>query len=186
MIVRSSFLARSFALVLALGLALPASAGPGHDGGHDDEAPALATDPAKPRFEAQSDMFEVVGILHGDELVLTLDDYATNAPVAGARIELESTEFSAVGEFRAERGDYRFAAAPLNRPGTHPITLTVAAGEEMDLLAADLVVSEPPHDEAHAHSLAERLLLGAGGVLVIAALGFGVMLVRRRQSPPAR
>lgn len=180
---RCTAFARGLALLFTLVCALPAAAGPGHDGGHDhDEAPTVTAGPSKPRFETHSELFEVVGTLAGNELVLTLDDYASNAPISGARIELESGEFKAMGEFRAEQGEYRFGATPLTVPGTHPITLTVSAGDEMDLLAADLVVSAP-QEAPHADGLGVRALWGAGGVAALTALAVGLLLVRRRHSP---
>jgi hypothetical protein len=177
-------LLRHLALILTVGIAAHALAGPGHDGGHDhDEMPALTSGPSLPRFEAHSELFEVVGTLNHGELSLTLDAYATNDPVRDARIELESGDYKAVGEFRAEQGIYRFAAVPFAEPGSYPVTLTITAGDDIDLLAADLVV--PPAAPASAvvgASAPNRILLwGAGGVAVVLALAFGL----RRGRPAA-
>jgi len=171
---------RRLALVLAVGLAVPALAGPGHDGGHDhDEAPVVTAGPALPRFEAHSDLFEIVGTLdHHGELSLTLDRYATNEPVPDARIELESGSVKANAEFRPELGAYRFAANAFGEPGSYPITLTVTAGSDVDLLAADLVVPPPePAAATDAPAVDRRLWWGAGGVLAVLALAFAL---RRR------
>ncbi|MCK0506490.1 hypothetical protein [Aromatoleum anaerobium] len=178
---------RRLALALAVGLAAPALAGPGHEGGHDhDEAPIVTSGAALPRFEAHSDLFEVVGTLRGGELALTLDDYATNAPVAGARVELESGSYRSVGE-PVEAGSYRFGDTPFAAPGTYPVMLTVSAGDDVDLLAADLVVAAPAVDAATGSaSLRERLLWGAGGVLALVTLGLGVRArLQRRPRPGA-
>ncbi len=77
-----------------LGAGLPAVAGPGHD--HGDAAPA-ATGSALPRFAAVSETFELVGVLDGKQVTLYLDRFADNAPVRGAKIELEiaGAKFSA-------------------------------------------------------------------------------------------
>jgi len=174
---------RALALFTALGLAAPVQAGPGHDGGHDhDDAPSLAAATAEPRFETHSDVFEVVGALTGGELVLWLDHYATNEPVPDARVELESGSYQAVGEFLAERGLYRFEAAALALPGTHPITLTVTTAADADLLAADLVVPEPPAAAIPSALAAtnEPLLWGAGALAAFAALALGLRRLRRR------
>lgn len=173
---------RRLALILALGLAAPAMAGPGHDGGHEpDEVPLASTGPAQPRFEAHSDLFEVVGALNRGELALTLDRYATNEPVADAQIELESGNYKAIGEARAEPGMYRFESVPFATPGTYPITLTITAGDDVDLLAADLVVPPAPAASAatDASALDRRLWWGAGGVAAVLALAFGL---RRRRT----
>jgi hypothetical protein len=173
---------RRLALILVLGLAAPAMAGPGHEGGHDsDEAPLTVTGSAQPRFEAQSDLFEVVGTVNRGELALTLDRYATNDPVTDAQIELESGSHKAAGAARPEPGMYRFEAGPFATPGTYPITLTITAGGEVDLLAADLVVLPAPAASAATDASApdRRVWWGAGGVAAVLALAFGL---RRRRA----
>lgn len=170
------------AFALATTLATPSLAGPGHEGGHDeDAAPLTAAGPAVPRFEAHSELFELVATLRGADLVLTLDRYASNEPVAGARIELESGAYQAVGTYQPESASYRFAGTPFAAAGTYPVTLTITAGEDVDLLAADLVVPEPaPAADAAAASAstAPTLLWGAAGVG--AALVLTLALRRRR------
>jgi len=54
----------------------------GHD--HGDAKPS-ASGPALPRFTVQSDLFEAVGVLGKDELVVYIDRAATNEPVGEAR-----------------------------------------------------------------------------------------------------
>lgn len=176
-------LVRRLAPILALGLAVPAIAGPGHEGGHDhDEAPVLTAGQALPRFEAHSDLFEVVGALDHGELSLTLDAYATNEPVPDAQIELESGSYKTIGEYRPLLGTYRFESGPFGGPGSYPITLTITAGNDVDLLAADLVVPQIAPDSAATDAPAsdKRLLWGAGSVVAFLALAFG--LSRRRRA----
>ena len=72
--------------VLLLGTSMSATAGEGHD--HGDAAPAAAGT-ALPRFAAVSETFELVGVLDGKQVTLYLDRFADNAPVRGAKIELE-------------------------------------------------------------------------------------------------
>ncbi|MBD5803883.1 hypothetical protein AZOA_33240 [Azoarcus sp. Aa7] len=162
-------------------IATPVFAGPGHEGGHDhDEVQSVASGPAVPRFEAHSELFEVVGVVSRGALTLTLDRYASNEPVPDAQIELESGSFKAQGEYVPERQLYRFASAPFGAPGSYPVTLTITAGEDVDLLAADLVV---PQVEATPAAGAARtsngiLWWGAGGAATILALAFGL---RRRR-----
>ncbi|SIQ06629.1 hypothetical protein SAMN05421829_102154 [Aromatoleum tolulyticum] len=171
----------SLAVAGSLVLATPALAGPGHEGGHDhDEAQPVASGPAVPRFEAHSELFEVVGVVSRGALALTLDRYASNEPVPDAQIELESGSFKAQGEYVPERQLYRFAAAPFAAPGSYPVTLTITAGDDVDLLAADLVV---PQAQAVPSAGAARtskgvLWWGAGGAAAILALAFGL---RRRR-----
>lgn len=150
---------------------LPAAAGPGHD--HGDAAPA-ATGTALPRFAAVSETFELVGVLDGKQLTLYLDRFADNAPVRGAQIELEiaGTPFKAVAQ-----GDdvYEVVLKEAPQPGVLPITATVTAGAEIDLLAGELDLHEVAHtDEApHAHSWKELAGWAAGGLGILAVLLVG-------------
>ena len=135
-------------LLLTSSFAPLAWAGPGHD--HGDEKPAAAS-AASPRFDAHSDTFEVVGMLKGGELIVTVDRYATNEPVLNAKIELESGAIKSIGKFVAETADYRFDGKPFTKPANHPMTLTVTAGQEVDLLSGNLQIvdSHAGHDHAH-------------------------------------
>ncbi|MGL5001383.1 MAG: hypothetical protein ACRDAM_00405, partial [Casimicrobium sp.] len=65
------------AFCAALLLTPLAVAGPGHD--HGDAVPTAAAS-ALPRFTAQSDLFDAVGVLGKDELVVFIDRAATNEP----------------------------------------------------------------------------------------------------------
>ncbi|NMG29984.1 hypothetical protein [Aromatoleum evansii] len=176
---------RRLMLPLVFSLAAPAFAGPGHDGGHEgDETQTMATDPALPRFEAHSDLFEVVGTVNRGEISVTLDTWATNEPVAGAQIELESGSYKANGEFQRDDGSYRFKSAPFGETGSYPITLTISTGNDVDLLAASLVVPQ-----ALGTSVAtgtprtsgpdRRVWWGIGGLAAVLALAFGLRSRRR-------
>ena len=162
--------ALSLAAVL-LGAGMPAAAGPGHD--HGDAAPA-ATGTALPRFAAVSETFELVGVLDGKQVTLYLDRFADNAPVRGAKIELEiaGAKFSAQAH-----GDnaYEVVLKEAPKPGVLPITATVTAGTEVDLLAGELDIHEAGHaDEAvHTHSWTEYAGWGAGGLAALALLAWG-------------
>lgn len=93
---------------------------------------------------AESESFEAVGRLEDEGLVFYIDRSDSNAPVLGATLEVDSAGKSAKAVFRAERGDYLVADAewlkPLRQPGQYPLGLTLIAGEESDLLSANLDV----------------------------------------------
>jgi hypothetical protein len=158
---------------LVFGTGLPATAGEGHD--HGDAAPA-ATGPALPRFAAVSETFELVGVLNGKQITLYLDRAADNAPVTDAQIELE------IGgtKFKAERHDDAFEVllAAVPKPGVLPITATVTAGQEVDLLAGELDLHEEAHAEeaAHVHSWKEYASWAAAALALLAVL----ILIGRR------
>jgi hypothetical protein len=154
-----------------------ATAGPGHD--HGEEAAAGSTGKASPRFTAHSDLFEVVGVLGSGELSIVIDRYATNEAVLDAKVEIESGTYKAVATFHADRGAYGVPAAPFAKSGTYPITLTIMAGKDTDLLAGDLVVAD--HTESHMgegqHPTAWKkwLLRGLGALALLA----GAVLILR-------
>jgi hypothetical protein len=174
-----SLAAFSLAAVL-LGTGLPAIAGEGHD--HGDAAPA-STGTALPRFAAVSEIFELVGVLDGKQITLYLDRFADNAPVRGAQIELEI----AGAKFKAEaHGDdaYEVVLKEAPKPGVLPITATVTAGAEVDLLAGELDLHEAAHTDEPAHEHSWKVYGGwaAGGLAVLAVLVFGgrrLMAVRQ-------
>jgi hypothetical protein len=158
-------------LVATVFVAAPAWAGEGHD--HGDAAPA-AVGQALPRFSAVSETFELVGVLSGKQITLYLDRFADNSPVRGAQIELE------IGgaKFKAEKlGDdeYEVVMPEAPEPGVLPVTATVTAGNEADLLVGELDIHEEVHadEAAHTHSWTEYAGWAAGGVAVLALLLWG-------------
>jgi len=127
-------------LVLAALLALPAQA---HEG-HDDDAPA-ATGTALPRFAAESDVFELVGVVNGTHITLYLDRTEDNTPVAGAQVELDVGSMKlpvrevATGEFEGTLA----AALP---EGTTAVTALITTDTESDLLAGEWDIHAPHED----------------------------------------
>jgi hypothetical protein len=158
-------------LVAAILVAAPAWAGDGHD--HGEAAPAAVGD-ALPRFTAESETFELVGVLSGKQIKLYLDRFADNSPVRDAQIELE------IGgaKFKAEKqgvDEYEVVLPEAPKPGVLPVTATVTVGNEADLLAGELDIHEAAHAEeaAHTHSWAEYGGWAAAGVALLALLGWG-------------
>ena len=81
------------------------SAHEGHDHG---EQPPVATG-ASPRGETNSKAFELVAVVSGENLEIYLDRFATNEPVTGATIEVE-TPAGSVKATEGADGTYRVAA----------------------------------------------------------------------------
>lgn len=157
--------------VVAFLVAQSAWAGEGHD--HGDAAPAAAGQ-ALPRFTAESELFELVGVLSGKQITLYLDRYADNSPVRDAQIELE------IGgaKFKAQKqgeDTYEVVLAEAPKPGVLPVTATVTAGNDTDLLAGDLDIHEAAHTDAvaHTHSWTEYAGWAAAGIAALAVLGWG-------------
>ncbi|MDP1691801.1 MAG: hypothetical protein Q8L49_07615 [Burkholderiaceae bacterium] len=169
-------LSRPLAIVLTLAglLAAPsAQAGPGGDEGHaHGNEPAAASGRTQPRFAATSELFELVGVVNGTQLTLYLDRSDDNSPVKGAKLELElggariDVKPGADGEFAAT------LAQPL-KPGVTPVTATVTAGTDSDLLAGEINVHEPaPAEAPHARSWKELAGWTAAGLALLGALAW--------------
>lgn len=174
------FLRALLALVAAL-LATTALAGPGHD---HDAAPASGSQ-ASPRFDASSDLFELVGIADGDTLVLYLDRFENNEPVTGAAVEVEllaaggqPVKTSAAAQ---PDGTYVFKSDLFGKPGDYALQITVTAGQDLDILAGNLTIPGAASDaDAHEHSLGTRpLVIGVIGLFMVLVLA--AALLRRRR-----
>jgi len=175
------------ALSITAAVLLPslAWAGDGHD--HGDATPA-ASGPSLPRFAAVSDAFELVGVLNGKQLTLYLDRAADNAAVTDAQIELEIGGAKVKAEKHEDTYEVVLAATP--KPGVLPITATVTAGNEVDLLAGELDLHEDAHadEAAHVHSWKEYAGWAAaalGGLVVLILIGRRVAARRQRHAGAA-
>ncbi|MFI8618269.1 hypothetical protein ACIGHN_22475 [Acidovorax sp. NPDC077693] len=172
----------SLGLALVLGLVPPAAwADAGHDHG---DAPATAAGPAMPRFAATSDLFELVGVLDGQKLALYLDHAGDNSPVKEAQLELDIAG-TRVPVSRVADGEFQAALAAPLAEGASPVTATVVAGTDTDLLAGEIDVHAAAH--AHAEPTGRRNALVAGAVVaVLAALALAWGLRRGRAARAQR
>ena len=177
-----TFAALGFAALL-LGTGMPATAGDGHD--HGDAAPA-ATGTALPRFAAVSETFELVGVLDGKQLTLYLDRFADNTPVRGASIELEIAGSKVKAQAHGDDA-YEVVLKEAPKPGVLPITATVTAGADVDLLAGELDLHEAPHAEepVHEHSWKEYAGWAIGGLAAMAVLVLGGRRLMAGRQPHA-
>jgi len=167
----------SFGLLVALALLpLIAFADEGH-GGHG-ASPSAPSATLAPRVEAQSESFELVGVLEGGKLTLYLDRFATNELVTGAAIEIESGAFKATAQSSGE-GIYTAPAAALTEPGQYPLVFTIRTAGETDLLNGTLGVLPPPGASSHARDRTEWLVWIAGALIALAGIAW---LLRRRMA----
>lgn len=183
---------KPFRLLACATLLLPGLSGLPLAGGGDDHShgPATAAPVASNvqtlRVEAASELFELVGVLDGDKLVIHLDRFASNEPVTGAKITVEGGPLKATAA--AERdGIYTAPAAALAAPGTHPLVFTVQAGEASDLLTGDLVVASLAAAPAHADGFDWRSLAppAVAALVLVLILGAGLVAWRRRLATQA-
>lgn len=146
------------------------------DAGHSHDAPAAtASAPAIPRFAAASELFEIVGTANGTQLALYLDRFADNAPVAGATLEVSVGDTPVVVKEIAA-GEFAGTLAQALPSGVTSVTVTVAAGEENDLLAGDFDVHA---DAAQEHTHRDWRALLPWGLAALGLAGGGLWLSRR-------
>jgi len=144
----------------------------------DHDAPAAPTGVASPRFAAVSDLFEVVGIKNDKELRVYVDRFATNEPVLNAKLTVEVDGKTLSAPFQPAEGSYVLPAEGFAKPGSYALVINVEAGEEIDILAANFVVSaasSTPH--THVDRSVVIVALSAGA---LAAVFIVVLLLRRR------
>lgn len=144
----------------------------GHD--HQDEAPAAVSTAAPAGAESASEQFELVALPRGGGLDIYLDAYATNAPVEGASIEIETPEGARKVQSVAGQ-PYRLEAGFLKKPGHYDLIATVQAAGTTDVLPLSIDIPEP----AASAGAPAQLALASTSMLqpaAAAALGVGIVL----------
>ena len=190
-------------LIMLLGLLLGAlPSGPAHAHGGEDhgEGAKAGTAAGATSFSvaALSEQFEVLlryEPLEGGQpadLRLFLSDYATNAPIKGAKLTLTNPEDArlkwAVKE--QEPGIYLIEGQfPANK--TYSFTVNVAAGEQADLLLLEgikvgekLPVATTAPVAATSLFSSWKTILALVGAFVL-GIGLTALLLRRRRAEPA-
>lgn len=178
-------------------IAAPGAHGPG--GEHLDGPATASVGSSRPRVEAKSEAFELVADLRPAKLVILVDRYATNEPVLGAQLEVESGAHKAVAAYRAEQGDYVVTDAAMLKalasPGEHALVFMLVAGADADLLDGTLVSratgtaagsghSQDADDHGHGHGLERAAWIG-GGVLALGVLSGAAWWRQRRREGAA-
>ena len=130
----------SLVMIGALLATFPAGA---HEGEDHGAPPLLLGATVAPRAEVSSADFEFVVIARGGELVIHLDAFRTNAPIADAKIEIDSPA-GLLKPVPREAGVYTVPAPFLAKPGSYDLALTVTAQGTIDILAVTLKIAEPP------------------------------------------
>ena len=146
----------------------------GHDHGEQVKAPPIK---AMSRADATSDQFELVAVVRGLELEIFLDDFATNEPVEGAIIEVETPAGPAKAKSFPGK-PYRLSAPWLSKPGAVDLIFTVATNGGTDILPLTLNVgdTQPMASAAQTNAASKSLNLGMIGAITLAfVVGLGVM-----------
>jgi hypothetical protein len=143
-------------------------------------APADAADTTT-RSEAQTELFELVATSGKGQLTVFLDRFATNEPVTGAKVEVESGNWKAVAQENGD-GSYRVKTEQFGKPGRYPLQFTVQAGADTDLMETTLVVAEAAEPDAAPSPWNSVALWRIGAVLaaLIVLLTLALRLKRLR------
>jgi len=153
----------------------------GSDGEHLDVGPSYQL-AQRPKFEAFTESFELLGEIFEDELIIYLHDFKTNTPIANAEIEIESATRSAIAVFDGEQNRYvvnnKEWLSIIKEAGEHEIVVTILTDNNGDLLLANLTIPAKEfetneHNDDHHH-----FPWWAVGVAIL-ALTVGFFLGRR-------
>ncbi len=151
-----------FVFALVMGVAFVPAPALAHEG-HDDPEPVVIED-VSPRAEARSDLFEMLAVADDGRLMIYLDKFIGNEPVAGADIEiLADDEFELVAELAP--GAYAVPWDP--EPGSYELTFIVLAGDIDDLL---ILTIEIPVGEAGAEAGGGLIGMSWSSTIVIVLL----------------
>jgi cobalt-zinc-cadmium efflux system membrane fusion protein len=149
---RTSRLALLFVLYCCISLAFifRVESVAAHDG-EDHSTPAAGnTIAAVPRgsasVESASDQVELSGRFDKGVLRLYVDDFATNAPIAGLMVEVSSDNESVTATEKAP-GFYEASLSWVSGSGHFPLTFLLTGGSVSDLQQATLAI-EAPHEKS--------------------------------------
>ena len=172
---------RNYFVAMTVALSALAQAGGDASDGHshgEAAAPAMTVAGA-PRTSAQTEEFELVAVLEGKKLTLSLDRFATNEPVADAQIEVDSSTLKAAAT-QIAAGVYSLPGESFAKPGKYPLAISVQAGDSSDLLTVTLDLPQPVAGAAPVNAWDNRAVGGAAGALLLA--GAALVAVRRQKS----
>ena len=168
------------ALLLTAIVVLPVWAGGDSSDGHSHAAPTpMLTTAIAPRASGASEEFEIVAVLEGKRLVVYLDRFGTNAPVEGAKVEVEGAGLKRLAR-EINPGTYAIDVATAIPAAKHPLTFAIETADTADLLTATLDISAPNASVEHADGWKQWIAWVVAGFLLLAVGGF--LLVRRNKN----
>lgn len=150
----------------------------GHGGEDHGAPPPAVTQTVEPRDAAATEEFEVVTALEGKKLVVYVDRFGSNEPVAQAKVEIEGAGLKGMAS-ETTPGTYALDVPTPLPPAKHALTISIETGESADLLSVTLDISPPPIDVEHAHGWSEWLVWMSAGLLGLA--GGTLWTIRRRK-----
>lgn len=169
---------RVFAVALFTAAFAAASAAYAHGDEDHGAAPPPVTQSMAPRAVAATEEFEVVAVLEGKHLMVYVDRYASNEPVAGAKVEIEGGGLQGIAAESAP-GTYVLNLAAIMPPAKHGLTISIEASDSADLLTATLDTSLAAPAAVHTHYWGEWIVWGLAALLLLVSVA--LLAVRRRK-----
>ena len=167
--------------LLVLSLCCAAGAVSAHEGHHEaePEAAAVPAAPPAPRATLDTPQVELVVQREGGDIVLYLDDYATNAPLNGLQLSVRSGTLTLQAAQSGE-GVYRIAGDLIDGRGEQPLEISVhGAGIDAQLQAVLPAAAVQPGGAPEAAPHNAWWLAAAPAALIL--LGGGWLLRRRHE-----
>ena len=151
-------------------------AGPGHD--HDAGQAVNSVGVALPRFYAESDMYEVVGVFDEKLIRLYIDHFLTNKPVKAAQVNID-LDGQKIELKEAPGNVYEGPLAKNLKGDLVPVTITIIDGDVSDIIATTFV-NQHTNSEKFSWGLIAKLAIIAFVLLAISWLAYS----KRRQFIP--
>jgi RND family efflux transporter MFP subunit len=172
----------AFGCLLVLTVSLSGSlAHEGHDHGDDEKSVAVSS--AFPRVTAQSDRYEIVGILKNGELSIFVDDAVSNQPVVDVNLQVTIGDAEAV-EAKHDPNGYVVPLPNPERSGSTEVIFAISGGHGDDLLVGSFTPSpsiEPPSQQSPAWFSRGRTAMGLAIVGIVLGLLFGYLRRHERR-----
>lgn len=175
----------SFAFLMA-GIFAVANAHEGHK--HDKEIQPQSNVVAAPTLTAVSENYELVAIVQDRQMTIYLDQFASNAPIIDADLELDFSG-TVVKATRNADGTYAVTLPKnIDLKRSLPVTVTILAPAGADLLSGDLVISGAEQHSRWTSLWVIAALVASIIVLLLAWLAYRrnlLPLIQMKQKLPA-
>lgn len=157
-----------------------------HEGHEHGDAPAAVVTTGQPRVSAQSESYELLGVLKGDQLSIYLDRFGTIDPVTDAAITVTIGEGEPLNAVSAADGTYTVALPPLLSASEVELIFAITARSGDDLLTGALVMQDKSSSSSTATVLRPasswraweaRILAPARDPATLAGVTFGLGLL---------
>jgi len=172
---------RSTACLALLACAVSATPVFAHEGHDHGDGPVVQQQQLAPRLTHASARLEVVALLHGHDLLIYADDYASNAPVPGLRVDVR-TSGRLIQALETEPGLCR--ASLQIEPQEAEVQLEVSLSGEgiAEHFGGRLAVDERAGEAAKTTSGNTLIAATVAGMAALSLLIIGALVLRRRRA----